>query len=372
MISTLILWSPFLFRFDAWMGLKIDKPGFDNIYKQYDGPLYVIAAKSLYDPAKIDIPGKGLVISLPLSSGYFAAHLPFYPVLIRVFREIGVIGGLLGEGGYLKSMISVNLLSTIILACFFFFFVKNLKLAKNPLLLTSVFLFIPRFLVVRSAGAPESLFLLFILISIFFFEKDKLFLSGLLGGLAAMTKSPGVLLFFAYALVFLERYVKTRKIEKTWFWILLIPLGLLAVFGLYQIRFGDFLAYFHSGDNIHLVAPYAAFNYQNRWVGTAWLEDIIFYFFVYLCTVFRLRDSKQRSLFYFSLVFLIPTLFVQHRDIARYSLPLLPMAAVAFERFLTAKKLLIVFILILPAIYLYAWGLFLYNAMPISDWTPFL
>lgn len=366
--STLILWLPFLLRMDSWFGLPIENSSFDYVSGSYDGPLYVIPAKTLYDINKIDIPGKGLIISLPLGAKYFAAHLPLYPLLIRAVREAGVIRGL----GYLKSMVFVNIFFTVLLAWFFYFFVKRLRLTKNPLLLTGVFLFLPRFLVVRGVGAPESLFILLILLSLYFFEKEKYWLAGLFGGLAAMTKTPGLLLFFAYAATVGEKYLKTKEINWQWLFIFFIPLGLLGVFGLYWRQMGDFFAYFHSGDNIHLVAPFSVFNFQAAWVGTAWLEEIIFYFFIYLLTVFSLKAVKYRSFFYFSLLFFMATIFIQHRDIARYALPLWPLATVAFEKFFTSKKFLTVLIILLPAIYLYAWNFLLYNVTPIGDWKPFL
>lgn len=358
LLSTLILWSPFIFRFNGW--------GFDYITKSYDGPLYVIPAKTLYDIKKIDVPGKGLIISLPLSPKYFAAHFPLYPFFIRLFKEIRLFGN------YLHSMVFVNLLFTILLACFFYFLLKKIQLTKNPLFLSALFLFLPRFLVVRSIGAPESLFILLILVSLYFFEKEKYFWAGIFGGLATMTKTPGILLFFAYLLVILENFIKTKKFNLRYLFLFLIPSGLLAVFGLYAVQFKDFFAYFHSGDNIHLVYPFSVFNFKTAWVGTAWLEEVVFYFFMYLLTIFYLKDTKYRSLFYFSLVFFVATTFVQHRDIARYSLPLWPIATVAFEKFFTSKKFLIVFLILLPAIYLYAWNFLLYNIMPISDWSPFL
>lgn len=376
MISTFILWFPFLARFDSWLGLKIDNSNFQYIYKQYDGPLYIIAAKTLYDPKKIDTPDKGLILSLPLGAKYFAAHLPLYPLLIRGFREIGSTSlkllGVKDFGGYLKSMVFVNILFTLLSCIFFYFMVKKLDLSKNPLILSCIFLFLPRFLVVRSTGAPESLFIFLIMTSLYFFEKERLGLSGIFGGLAAMTKTPGILLFLAYFLVIVERFIKHKKIEWRWLWLLLIPLGLLGVFVLYYVQYGDFFAYFHSGDNIHLVSLFSVFNYQKTWIGTAWLEDILFYFFLYLSSVYSLKDNKYRSLFYFGLVFFIATTFIQHRDIARYSLPLWPLALISFEKFFTSKKILIVFLILLPAIYLYAWNFLLYNIIPIADWSPFL
>ncbi len=321
-------------------------------------------AKTFYNPQAI----KNLHLEMTSPTKYFAAHLPLYPALIRVVKEIGVFGQL----GYMKSMLSVNLLATIGLVLFFYFLLKKFKLTKNPLVLASVLLFLPRFLVVRSVGAPESLFILMILLSLFFFEKDKFWLAGLFGGLATMTKTPGLLLFGAYGLVFIERLLKDRKINWNWLGILLIPLGLLSVFGIYAVQYKDFLAYFHSGDNIHLVFPYSVFNFQKTWVGTAWLEEIIFYYFMYGLAILNLKDSKYRSFFYFGLVYFTATLFVQHRDISRYSLPLWPLALIAFEKFFTSKRFLLIYIILLPAIFLYAWNLLLYNVMPISDWAAFL
>lgn len=368
LISTLIFWSPFLFRATSWLGLSIPNSNFLYIYRHYDGPLYAVAAKTLYNPSLIE----RFILDIGFDNKYFAAHLPLYPLLIRLFAPIF---------NYSKSSIFVNIVSTSILALFFYYFVKQFKLTKNPIVLTSVFLMLPRFLVVRSIGAPESLFILLILLSLFFFEREKYLFAGLFGGLAAMTKTPGVLLFIAYLLVFLEQRFRIplhksfegqasrNDIQKLF--ILLIPLGLLLVFYFYQIQYKDFFAYFHSGDNIHLVAPYAAFNSQNRWVGTAWLEDILFYFFLYMLSVLFLKDTKYRSFFYFSLVFFIATIFVQHRDIGRYSLPLWLMACIALEKFFTSKKFLIALVILLPAIYLYAWNFSLQNVMPVSDWSSF-
>lgn len=328
--------------------------------------MYVIAAKTFYDPSKLKTPDGGSILSLPIE--YFAAHLPLYPALINVFKIL--LGGM--ALAYLKSMVLVNLLSTALLACFFYYVLKKFRITSHPMILSIVFLFLPRFLVVRSVGAPESLFMFLILASLYFFEKENYLVAGLLGGLSVATKTPGIILFGAYCLAFVEKLLKIKKIDRKWMWVLLIPMGLLTVFLIYWRQYGDFFAYFHSGDNIHLVFPFSVFNFQKVWIGTAWLEDVIFYFLLYGLTVLSLKDSKHRSFFYFSLLFFIATTFIQHRDIARYSLPLWPMALIAFEKFFTSKKYLPIFAIILVAIYLYAWNFLSFNTMPIGDWKPFL
>ncbi|PIV09531.1 hypothetical protein COS31_05120 [Candidatus Roizmanbacteria bacterium CG02_land_8_20_14_3_00_36_15] len=339
------------------------------VYRNFDGPLYIIVAKTFYNPKLIEKIG----LELPISPNYFAAHLPLYPILIRGVRELVGLTGLRVNGlEYLKSMVFVNLAATVFLSLFFYFFLKKFKLTTKPLLLVAVFLFLPKFLVVRSIGAPESLFLLLILISLYFFEKENYLWAGLAGAFAVVTKTPGILLFFAYVLVFLERWLKMKKISWLWVSVLLIPLALLAVFSWYYRQYGDFFAYFHSGDNIHLALPFSVFNFQKVWVGTAWLEEIIFYFFLYGLTVYSLKNSRYRSLYYFSLVFYIAIILVQHRDISRYSLPLWPMAIIGLEKFFTSKKFLTVFMILLLAIYFYSWNFIVFNAMPISNWRPFL
>jgi len=324
------------------------------LYKNFDGPLYVIVAKTFYK----FLPGDLIAQNLPLSSNYFAAHLPLYPLLIRLFAFVG----------YLKSMLLVNVLATVGLTLFFFFILKDLALTKKPFLLTLVFLFLPRFLVVRSVGAPESLFMLLVLLSLYSFEKNKFWLAGLLGGLAVMTKIPGILLFPAFGLVIIEKIIKEKKVLWQWLGIVLIPIGLLVVFGIYYLQYGDFLAYFHTGYNVPMPYPFSVFNHQEKWVSTAWLEEIVLYFFLYLYAVLSLKNIKQRSFFYFALVFFIATTFVQHRDISRYSLPLWPLACIALEKLFTSKKFLIAGIILLPAIYFYAWNFLTFNIMPITEW----
>lgn len=358
LLSTFILWLPFILRVPSWFGINIDLNNFLYIYKNYDGILYIIPAKTLYNPNLIQEISQSLMKPL-----YFAAHLPLYPVFIRLFSYIF---------GYLKSMIFVNVLFTCILACFFYFFVKKLKISEKPIVLTIVFLFLPRFLIVRSVGAPESLFILLILSSLFFFEKKKYLISCILAGLSAMTKTPGILLFIVYIFVFIEEYLNKKKVNWNFLFTIFVPIGILLVFLLYFFQYGDFFAYFHTGGIVPMSFPFSVFNHGLKWVGTVWLEDIIFYFFIYALTVVTLKRSKYRSFFYFSLVFLTASILVQHRDIARYTLPIWPIAIIAFEKFFTSRKFLAVFIILLPAIYMYAWNFMTQNYMPIADWTPFL
>lgn len=358
-ISSFLLYLPFLTNTLQYLGFPETNLTMQRVYQNYDGVLYIVPAKAGYNAKSIE----NLRLEFPLPTEYYPAHLPLYPFLISVFAPVI---------GFLKSMLFVSILGSIALGMFFYYFVSKLKLSVNPLYLTIVFLFLPRFFIVRSVGAPETFFLLFIVSSVYFFEKKNYFLAGLLGGLSAMTKSPGILLAGAYGLVALETLIKEKKFNFRWLYLLLIPGGLLAVFYIYFIQTGDFFAYFNSGDNIHLVSPFAVFNFYKKWIATAWLEEILFYFIMYLYAILTLKNTKHRSLFYLPLVFFTASIFVAHRDLARYMLPIWPFAAIALSPLFTSKKFMLVILLLLPAIYLYALNFMLYNVIPVADWRPFL
>lgn len=359
LVSTFILYVPFFTKSLHLLGHSVDEKGMNYVYQNYDGVLYIVPAKTWYVPEQI----ADLRLEIPLPQEYYAAHLPVYPVFIALFAPML---------GYLQSMIAVTILFSIITTVVLYILLRKFELTTMPLLLSIVFLFLPRLLVIRTVGAPEMLFLAFILASLYFFEKKQFVLASILGAIAAATKTPGVLLFIAYILVFVEQLIKGKKFSFSWLSILLIPLGLLGTFYFYQLQTNDFWAYFHTGGVVPMPYPFSVFHSSARWVGSIWLEEIILYFALYGFAVLSLKDTPQRSLYYFPLVFLIASIFVQHRDLSRYMLPLWPFALIAFQKSFTSKKFLLLCILLLPAIYLYAWNFMISNILPISDWTAFL
>lgn len=370
--STILLWSPFLLKTKSIAGIKTPNNNFETVLVNYDGPLYIIPAKTLYDKTH-EIIQKS---PLGLDYKYFAAHLPGYPITIRILS--------LFFNSYPKSMLLSTMITGSILFCIFYFILNKLNLTKYPLLLTFIFMFItPRFFVVRSIGAPEPLFILAILLSIFFFSYKKYFFAGLFGVLAAITKTPAILLFISYIIFIILNTIKTKKFEVQQLWILLIPIGFIFVFTLYYFQIGDFWAYFNSGWTVPMPYPFSVFNSGAQWVKTAWLEDILFIFFFYLYAIvysfknliFDTVSEKNRFIqnsILFIIVFFCASLFVEHRDLLRYTLPMLPFTLIIFEKFFTSKKFIYTVILLLPAIYLYSWNFMLSSKAPIADWTPFL
>lgn len=370
--TTALLWLPFILHIPL-NALPKELFTFDTILKHWDGLLYIIVAKTWYDPTNPILQAA----PLGLSPIYFAAHQPLYPITISLLTTLF---------SYPYAMLVSTLLASCALAVVFYFLVRKLQLSKNSFLLTlCLILLIPRFTLVRSVGSSEPLFMLLILVSLWTVSQKKYFLAALAGTLAIMTRTPAALLGIAYAIVALVEWYQTRKINWRWAWMLLMPLGLLGVFAWYGNQYQDFFAYFHSGDNLHLTHPLAVFNHSEKWVGTGWLEDVALYLMIFTATIVWRWESLQKKITelgtkdrfitistVFMIVYFTATIMLDHRDIPRYSLPLIPFVLLTFERFFTSKRFVWVLMLVLPIIYFYSLNMLTHNIAPITDWAPFL
>lgn len=363
LIPTFLIWLPFFLRAESFWGIPLPQNGMATIVSNYDGPLYLVVAKTLYN--KVLISGN---FQFPLPTEYYAAHFPLYPLLIKF------VGFLIN---YPYAMLIVTLASSFLAIFFFEKLISQYVNEKSAIFLTFLFSIFPaRWLIVRSVGSADPLFVAGIVASVYYFKNKKFWLAGLWGMVATLTKSPGILLFGAYGIYYLIESFRNRKLSlniKKTYPLLLIPVALVLVFSLYQITQGDFLAYFHSGDNIHLgFPPFQIFNYSLPWVGTYWLEEIIFIYAIGAIGVYRLFQKKEYELASFAGLFYLTILFVSHRDILRYFLPAIPFIFVAFSEFLTRKEVKVALAVITIPIYLYSLAFISQNVMPISNWAPFL
>ncbi|MDP3244378.1 MAG: hypothetical protein Q8M83_01825, partial [bacterium] len=207
-----------------------------TIVSNYDGPLFLVVAKTFYDKIAI-----GQSFQFPLPTEYYAAHFPLFPLLIKLFSFVG---------GYPYSMLFVTLASSILALYFFNRLISQYVSKKNAYLLTFFFAVFPaRWLVVRSVGSAEPLFIASTIASIYYFRNSKYLQAGLWGMIAQLTKSTGITLFAAYLayLIFPQlKRIATSHFSK-WYEILnlkktlaihLIPLSLIAVFAFYGFRMG--------------------------------------------------------------------------------------------------------------------------------------
>jgi len=163
---------------------------------------------------------------------------------------------------------------------------------------------------------------------------------------------------------------------RGWPWaaypLLLIPGALVGLFIWYGYVYGSYTAYFESGDNIHLFwPPFQMFNAAAYWVGTFWLEDIIWVLLVGAIGMF-INWKRSDVISWFTVVFFLSTVFVSHRDMARYSLPLVPFLIIAFAPVLERKEFRWALLFMLLPIYLFTINFIAGNITPISDWGRLL
>ena len=365
LITTFFVWLPFYVRVPELPGWGLGfSAGMQAIWRNFDGPFYVIVSKTWYNKDAIRS-----AFSAPLPLEYYPAHLPFYPASIMLMD-------ILFNGP--NAMLMSTLLGSVLAFCMFYRYLSEFKISRNPFFLTLVLMFFPaRLLIARTIGAPETWFIFFILASLYMYKKGKYLGAAAFGALAQLTKSPAILLFGAYGMDIIFSYFRRKSEWKKLFsrWpIILMSLTVLGLFYFYKIQTGDFWAYFHSGDNFHLFfPPFSIFSPVGRfWTGDFWLEEVIWLWLIYGLTVFRLWRKKLHTESFFAGVFFLSTLFVAHRDIARYSLPLAPFALIAWKEVILKKEFRWIMILLALPIYLYAWNFILNNQAPIPDWAPYL
>lgn len=366
---TFLIWLPHFLSLPNFWGLNFSN-GFSTIYRNFDGLEYIVIAKSFYRPEFI------AGIPQPMPAIYFASHFPGFPLAIALLAPIF---------GFLKSMLLVTLLFTIGSTIAFYFLVRDFKLTSNPLVLSLVFLLLPaRWVIVHSVGSPEPMFIFFIIMSLYFFlrsqipnTKYSILISALFAAAAQLVRPPGILLFIALAIYLhwnLLKDVKSFNLKRAitdhlkFFPFILVPLTLLGIFYWFGISYHDFWSYFHSGDNIHLTfPPFQIFNKDQFWVGSIWLEDIIYIFILGLFGGILLFKQKLYPLAFFVLTYLFASSFIAHRDISRYTLPIVPFVLIAFEKVLISKEFRIVLAILVIAIYLYSQNFILANTAPIPD-----
>ncbi len=369
-VPTIFVWLPFFLKIEKFWTIPLGKEGMATVISNYDGPLYIVVAKTLYNTELIK-----QMVSFPLPVEYYAAHFPLYPILIRFFSFLV---------GFPYASLLVTLLSSILCLYFFFKLTKDELGEKKAKILLIIFSIFPaRWLITRSIASPEPLFMTSIIASVYYFNRKEYFKSGIWGVLSQLTKSPGILLFLSLAGSLAYQTIKktskikiqknTKVIEQKSLWILLIPISLICLFFFYGLRFNDYMAYFNSGDNIHLFfPPFQVFNYSATWVGTFWLEEIILIYIFGGWGIINLFKQKRITMALVSGFFFISILFVSHRDIGRYFLPAVPFLLIAYEKTITKKEFKIILALIAIPIYLFTLAFISQNKMPIADWGPLL
>lgn len=356
-ISLFIFWLPFLFKLDSFGGVDFNKSGMETIVQNFDGLNFLIVAKSGYDPKIITQLNEQFMTGN--TPGYFVAHFPLFPIMIRALSYVMTQP---------QALLAAIILSNIFLACSLYIFFSSVTSGRKlAILLTAITLFWPgRMLAVRGVGSNEPLFIALVVTSLAASLRNRDYLAGALGALAVLARSPGILLFGAYTLAY---YNNPKRLIPY----LALPLALLSLFVFYYFRTGSFFAYFESGDNLHLsLVPFQIFATGESWISGIWREDVLYLYLVYGLGLLML-NKVTKPIMYFGRIYGLVLLFVAHRDLARYALPLLPIAILGYAKYLSLiKKYSWLVLLFLVPIYLYAWQFVMGNIQPINDWGGLL
>src|SRR3989339_163259 len=129
LIPTFFVWLPFFARLKSLWGIPLPQVGMATIVSNYDGPIYLVIAKSLYNP---DIIGASFQFPLPLE--YYAAHFPLFPFLIRLFSIFL---------GFPYSMLFITVAASCLATYFFYKFIRQYQNEGNSLFLALVLSLFP-------------------------------------------------------------------------------------------------------------------------------------------------------------------------------------------------------------------------------------
>lgn len=343
-IITIVFLAASLFLY-GYFGI-FTKGGMDTVYRNWDGPAYVIVAKSLYNPDVIRQINKLPYIDRP---SYFSQQFPLYPLFIRTFSFLG----------YYQAMILVSQLFALLFIYACYFLLRDVNPKANALLMGILLIFYtPRWFIVSHVGSSEPMFLFFLTMCWLLQRKKQIFLSAVCGALAMLTRPAGIFVFVGivlYGLLF-------RRKLMTVVWYLLIPITLAVLFGVYKAIFGNFFIYLWETGHYPFfqIPPFMNFSTLEYYYDV-WKEGLLFIYLLYGIALAILIERKH----YFLAVTLVPyylyLLFVHHADISRYMLPILPLLAIAYEPAWSKKSVYFLLFLFVPVIYLFAISYMGYN-----------
>lgn len=362
--SLLLFWTPFLTRVDKFWGIEFANSGMETIVTNFDGVNFLAIAKSWYNPDKLRELAAGF--DSTQKPVYYSAHYPLTAGLVWVLDLVTT-----GPRAVMAAVVAANIFLAYGLYVFFAEFVGR----KQAGWLATIALFLPaRILSVRGVLSSETLFIPLTLLSLVQARKGKDWQAAGLGALAVLTRSPGIILFAAYAAgIWLTAHGSWReKIDKSLPY-LLMPAALVGLWGFYGVRYGSFWAYFNSGDNLHLfLPPFRVFGTGETWISGMWREEIIYIYLLFALGVAAWWAKVRGAARYYPALFLLVIAFVSHRDIARYSLPVAPFVIAGFGKYWEHKWVKWIVLSAIVPIYLLGWQFVVGNVQPVADWTVLL
>lgn len=316
------------------------------VYRFWDGPNYLTVARTLYAIAP-DNPLLAYVYT-PL---FFASDLPFYPLLVRALAWLG----------YEHALLIVSILATVAAVVLFYRLARDVWKLPSPAFLALVFLFLPpRWVIYRSVGASEPVYIACTLAAIGFFEKGRAGRASVAGALAALTRISGLMIAPAFAVVLLR-----QKRYRQLLWLALIPAGLLCYFLFCSIQFGDFFAYFH--EHRQKLARFMPFGFLPVLFQKGLYHQVEFHILmalVYAVGISRLRPYPV--LFWYCVFEFALHVCLSTEDWSRYFLSMAPFALIVGYRELIDTRFFRWALPVLACLSIYyAWGV-----LPLNGCRP--
>lgn len=348
----ILYYLPFILRLPSFGGIPFQGGSMDRVYGMWDGPLWITASATLWDPNPHN-PLYGWIGQAPST---YAERFPLFPLLVHALSPVL---------GYWKGGLFVNILTSTGVTLLLYVFVRRFgqrALNSEPIWSTAFWVALvsifwpPRGFLYRYVLMSEPLFILGILGAAYFYKARRYTLCGLLGMVAVAARPNGFLVVAVFGLLAVVRIAAAPRAQHivTAFRMVglaLMPLTLVAIFAWHQRLFGDPLASIHSSA---FVQPQATLYPSLAFFGIG-EEGVPYLFVLVLAGIIELVRRRHADLALLCTAFYIPSILVSV-DVARYLLPVMPFAfGLAGERILASKAVRIALLLSVPLIYTYAW-----------------
>lgn len=323
------------------------------LYQSWDGPAYVVVARSFYKPELI---AKANTVGLP--DYYFANYFPLYPLFIKIFSFVG----------YWKSAILTTQIFTLLFIIAMYKLLKMVYPKEKLNWIAIPLIFFPaRWFSITHIGSSEPLFLLLITLFLIFLIKKKYLYSALFLGLAQVTRHAAIW-FFIGIVAYVIFMLLTKKITfpaslKKYLPFVIVPIALIGVNLFFYLRYQN-LSFWSANTQKISYYQFIPFNIFNLYVTGIWNESLVFNYLLYLGGVLLLFKEKK---FLFAFLFLfnfIPLVFFVQEDLSRIALSSLPLLYLGYHKIITNKTFQIALILLAPAIYLFSFHFLNYNISP--------
>lgn len=341
------------------------------LYRYWDGPMYVMVAKTLYR----------IPVENPITEVYTWPPKVFAPFLLAYPLAIRAVAPLLG---YAWGMITLTVLTSAVAVALFYWVLVDLELTDHPLALSIWFLFVPyRWLVYRSVGATEPLFLVFTILSLHMFVRRRYAWSFAAAALACVTRIQGVLLVPTFLLlVFFDRQHSPLRGLLLLCGVAAIPSLLIGNLWVHARVYGDPLAYLSVNNEMVHFSPFWRLldlaSFSNVMVGGMGSQLLLLLYAITVVGLVKLwRIDRSKVLFVYCFFGTLFLAFVSDEDLARFLIPFAPFTWVlGLQELWNDRRMAWAFAILVPLTYAYTWQLLPSNTIipevmrDLLAWSP--